>query len=143
DRMRQARRALREGDHAEALRLASVANALASQYKITFDKSEQTPAALIAQIKAGEGAHVAAIPASVPEQLDEKQKYVQLLLSAAREHLDVGQYEAARQKAMQAQAVEVTYGAFDLRPEHVLAEISRRQPADPNGPTDSFLSSLG
>src|SRR5690606_19465320 len=32
--------------------------------------------------------------------------------------------------------------ALDLRPEHVLAEITRRQPADPNGPTESFLSSL-
>jgi general secretion pathway protein D len=143
DRMRQARRALRDGDHAEALRLASVANALAVQYKITFAETEQTPAALIAQIKGGNSASVAAIPSSVPQDVEGKQKYVQLLLSAAKEHLDAGQYEAARQKAMQAQAVDVTYDAFDLRPEHVLAEIARRQPADPNGPTESFLSSLG
>jgi general secretion pathway protein D len=142
DRMRQARRALRDGDQAEALRLASVASALTAQYKITFAEGEQTPAALIAQITGGDAAAVAAIPSTVPEDVDGKQKYVQLLLSAAKEHLDAGQYEAARQKALQAQTVEVTYGAFDLRPEHVLAEIARRQPADPSGPTESFLSSL-
>ena len=146
DRMRQARRAYTEGDHQEALRLATAAQAIATQYQVSFAQGEQTPTELVSAIRERNTAAVAIktpeIPSQEPEGVPEKQQYVKLLLSAAQDHLNEGNLEAARLKAMQAQAVDVPYGPFDVRPEHVLSRIEQSQPADPTGPTESFLADL-
>lgn len=145
DYLRQARLAWRQGDSAEALRLARTADRLAREWNVTFKSSEQTPSALIASFSSPadtQSPAERATPATeLPEEIAQQREYVQLLLDSAEEFLAKGNFEAARQKAVQAQAVNVPYGPLDRRPEHVLAEIARLQPADAAGPSDAFLAS--
>ncbi len=145
DYVRQALRALQEGDEAEALRLATTAERMAARAKLTFKPGEKSPRQLIAQIK-GEAPASPVLAQGAPTvpadgDVDRTRQYVQLLLQSAQEHLDQGNLEAARQKALQAQQVEVTYGPFDRTPEQLLTEIAQRQPASPAGPSEAFLAS--
>ena len=58
--MSQAKAAIKRGDRAEAIRLATMANNFATQAQLTFEKGELTPAALLAQIKGPAAATTAA-----------------------------------------------------------------------------------
>jgi hypothetical protein len=71
----------------------------------------------------------------------QKQRYVSALLSAARQDIHEGRTDAARQKCLAAQRVEVAYGLFDDRPAHVLAEIARMENA--NGRSQEMVAETG
>ncbi|MFO1005993.1 MAG: hypothetical protein U0929_08540 [Planctomycetaceae bacterium] len=140
DQMRQARKAFSDGDTDEAMRLAKVAEQMARQFKVTFKKDEQTPAALISLIQ-GPSQPVAAMPKSGIVQAsatDDPHAYVQSLLHEAREDARNGDIDSARQKIQQASATEVEYSENDLRPEQVLAEVDRKKVASPSGPSEAF-----
>lgn len=141
DQLRQARLKLQQGNPQEALRLAELAARMSQQWKVTFAPGEPTPAALVAEIRQ-QAPQVAAtrpaIPATVPETEEGRKAYVKTVLEAAREEIAAGQYDKARGLILQARQVDVTYGVFDLRPEHVLAELARHQPARPEGPSEEL-----
>ncbi len=156
DYLRQARRVLQEGDKAEALRLATTAELMAARAKLKFQPGELSPTQMIAQIK-GEAPPTANLAQAAPtgttvelapamtdaatgDDADRKRQYAQLLVQAAQEHLDKGNLEAARQKALQAQQVDVTYGPFERQPTQILEEIARLQPANAEGPSEAFLA---
>src|SRR5690606_7818672 len=63
------------------------------------------------------------------------------LLREAQQEIAAGQFDSARGKIEQARGFDVTYNVFDLRPEHLLAELARHQPARPEGPSE-MLSDL-
>ena len=62
-------------------------------------------------------------PPSSPKDLKSQAKD---LVARSREALENGQLEEARDLAMEAQKLDVSYGLLDEHPEHVLAEIERR-----------------
>ncbi len=144
DFMRQARLSAREGDLGEALRLAATAERMASEFGVTFKSGETTPTQLIASLKspsAGDAASSAALP-SIASDDTEQREYVQLLLKSSVEHLQKGNFEAARREAEQADQVKLAYGPKELRPQYVLDEISRLQPAATAGPSPALLAEL-
>lgn len=53
------------------------------------------------------------------------QQYAKQLLTESRQHLREGLYDEARSLALKAQALGLTYGLFDERPELVLRDIDR------------------
>ncbi|MGE0376530.1 MAG: hypothetical protein AB7Q45_14065, partial [Planctomycetaceae bacterium] len=142
DFLRQARLSAREGDVEEALRLATTAERMAAQFNVSFKPGEQTPGQLIAELKhPQQKPEIAARDAAAAPQSDADQRaYVQLLLQSALDHLRKGNFEAARQKAEQADQVKLTYGQGELRPQMVLDEIKRLQPADAAGPSPAFVA---
>lgn len=149
DELQKARVALREGRREEALRLAKLADQMAYQWKVRFGPDQVSPAEMIAMIEEGgqPGLPVAeARPADAqtmtPEEIADKRRYVRQLLLSAQELMQEGKFEAARQKALQAKRVDVPYEPFDLRPDHILAEVARHQQASPDGPSDTFLASF-
>ena len=145
DEMRKSRLALRNGNSKEATRLASLADQMARQWKITFKADEQTPTELLALIEgpaSDEQLAQSDAPSGV-EQVsasDDPHADVQALLTEAREDIRRGDLAAARQKVDQASNTDVEYGNFDIRPEHVLADIARKQAASPKGPTATFAA---
>ncbi|MBS0201369.1 MAG: hypothetical protein JSS49_00610 [Planctomycetes bacterium] len=64
--MDQAMAALKRGDRAEAIKLATLANSFAQDAKITFGRKEMTPAALLAQLRP-----VAQANATAPDWADD------------------------------------------------------------------------
>ena len=145
DQMRQARLALRSGDSQEATRLATVAEQHARQFKVTFKADEQTPTALLALIQ-GPSSDVQFARNETPSGVkqvsatDDPHAYVQALLAEAREDVKRGDLDAARQKVDLARDTDVEYGNFDIRPEHVLADLARQQVASPQGPSETFAA---
>ncbi|MFG0332825.1 MAG: hypothetical protein ACF8TS_05625, partial [Maioricimonas sp. JB049] len=149
DYLREARVALKEGRREEALRLAKAADQMAYQWKVRFGPDQVSPAEMVAMIEEGgqPGLPVAdARPADAqtmtPDEITDKRRYVRQLLLSARELIQKGKYEAARQKALQAKRVDVPFEPFDLRPDHILAEVARHQQVSPDGPSDAFLASF-
>lgn len=143
DTMRQAQAKLKQGDLAEAVRLANVASRTAQQFQVRFEPGELTPNQLIAQIRTQATAKSDGIqltgfarePQAAPATPQGRHQLAQNLLAAARDDLQKGEFAAARDKVSQAQELDVKYTAFDTRPEHVLAELARLQPARPEGPS--------
>ncbi len=117
--LRLAVKAREEGKPEEAMRRAVAARDLAQRFKIAFAEKELTPNALISQLN-GQSAP----PADAPNP-ENRQEYAQYLVRTSREYLQSGNIEAALEKAQQAQKLGVTYGPFDDRPEHVLADIAQ------------------
>jgi hypothetical protein len=64
--------------------------------------------------------------ASEPSNSDERPRAVELLRQATIE-LEANRFEAARSLARQAAKLNAHFSLFDTRPEHVLAEIDRRE----------------
>ena len=140
DYMRQARLAMRQGDTAEALRLAKTADSLARQFRVPFRPDEATPAQLITVIEGPvAGSRLAeSRPARDAAPASPEQQEAQELLQAAQEDARKGNVAAARKKVEQASQLGVTYSQYDLQPEQVLADIARAQKASPEGPSDTF-----
>ncbi|WP_139228403.1 type II secretion system protein GspD [Planctomicrobium piriforme] len=156
DQLRQAKQKLQQGQREEALRLAARAAGMAQQWQITFAPNELSPQRLIAEIRASAPANgamlaqgqspnavtpVAGLAPANPaagmggEAQQAQRELAQGLLRQAQQEIADGQYDAARSKIEQARGVDVAYGVFDLRPEHLLAELARRQPARAEGPS--------
>ena len=143
DEMHKARIALRTGNSKEATRLASLADQMARQWKITFKADEQTPTELLTLIQgpASDEQFAQSETPSGVEQVsaaDDPHASVQALLTEAREDIRRGDLDVARQKVDQARDTDVEYGNFDIRPEHVLADLARKQAASPKGPSETF-----
>jgi len=139
DHLKQARLRLQQGQRDEALRLTARAAQIAKQFNVVFGPNEMTPQKMVAEITghsdtlvAGTGA--AKMPVTGEAQAQKEQ--VQKLLREAQQEIADGQYESARSKIEIARKVEVEYTVFDVRPENLLAELARRQPARPEGPSD-------
>ena len=147
DEMRKARLALRTGDSDKATLHASQAEQLARHHKVTFKPNEQTPTALLALIQ-GPASDVQFAQSETASQgvveqasaTDDPHAYVQALLTEAREDVRRGDLDSARQKVELASATEVEYSNFDIRPEHVLADLARQQAASPDGPSETFTA---
>ena len=145
DHMRKARLALRSGKSEDAAVEARKAEQMARHWKLSFQENEQTPTELLALIQ-GPSSEVqfaqngAADSVQQVSATDDPHAYVQALLTEAREDVQRGDLAAAKQKIEQASATDVEYGNFDLRPEHVLADLARKQAASPDGPSDTFAS---
>lgn len=148
DMLRQSQLKLQQGQTEEALRLAAVASRTAQQWQITFAPGQVTPDMMIARIResvqkpaqdvqlAGFAGEQKAAPAT-PEG---RNQLAQNLLAAAREDIRKGEYDAARSKVVKVQELKAEYSAFDIRPEHVLVELARSQPARPDGPSEVFTA---
>ncbi|HCS55016.1 MAG TPA: hypothetical protein DIW81_26100 [Planctomycetaceae bacterium] len=113
-----------KGDSAEALRRATAAHDLAKRFQISFNKNELKPSDLIADLKG-----ISPDPVSEQQlasgQPQDRDAYAQYLVKTAREYLQAGNAEAAMQKAQEARALQATFGPFDERPEHILADVAR------------------
>ncbi len=66
-----------------------------------------------------------AAPAASPSA-DPAKRQADELLRLARASLDQGHYQQARDYALQAGEIEVTYGLFDDQPQYVIADLERR-----------------
>ena len=108
------------GQTQEALRLATTARDLARRFQIVFSQTDLTPNDLIAQLK--EPVASPQMPTSQPTTQDANQ-----LVKDARKLILSGKYDLAREKALQAKGMNVAYGPFDDRPEHVLSDLQRLQ----------------
>jgi len=150
DQMRQARVKMEQGQRDEALRLAARAAGMAQQWKITFAPNETSPQKLIAEIRAGSpqaapGALAAskaptATPASASNATQVQRQIAQDLLLQAQQDLTDNKLDAALAKIEQVRGMDVSYEVFDLRPEHLLAEMARMQPASPAGPSETLTA---
>nr|ADY58456.1 type II and III secretion system protein [Rubinisphaera brasiliensis DSM 5305] len=120
DELRLAQKAKSEGRPEEALRRATSARDLATRFQISFGADELKPGDLIAELTT-----VASKPPVANQE--EQARYAQYLIRAAREDLKAGRTQKAFEKAKTAQSLNATYGPFDDRPEHVLADVARRQ----------------
>ena len=145
DQMRRARLELRNGHSEEATRLASAADQMARQWKVAFKAGEQTPTALLALIQgpSSDVQFAQTKPKGDVQQAsatDDPHAYVQALLTEAREEVRRGELDSAKEKIELASATEVEYGNFDIRPEHVLADLARKQVASPDGPSADFAA---
>jgi len=136
--LRQAREDLRNGRVEEARSKVAAASQLKVNYGLFDDRPE-----LVAQVidrtagpsasgnapsnvkQAGGTSDWSGAPTS-PGSLgaDDRQAAAELL-RLARLDLEAGNLAAARQKATEAGRLNVAYGVFEERPEHVLADISR------------------
>lgn len=56
-----------------------------------------------------------------------QQKRADEYLAKAQAELEAGHFDTARRLAKEAAKMDVTFGLFDMRPEHLLAEIDRRE----------------
>lgn len=148
DMLAQARAALRSGNQQEALRWAMTADQFARQQGVAFGATEQSPQKFLAELR-GESPLQAGtqltsfeqkMPETVPATPEGKREYVRQLLETARRDAKNMEFDAARAKVVQAQKIDTTYDVFDLRPEHVLAEIARMQPARPEGPSEALAN---
>lgn len=136
--LQQSKDAAKQGQAAQAMRLALQAEQVARQWNLTFAPTAETPKQWLASLQ-GEPQ---AVP--VPGNADPatRKAIADRLLAEARDHVAAGNLEAARQRAMQAKEMRVAFSAFDLRPEHVLAEVERRTPASPVGPSEALVAGL-
>ena len=134
----QSKDALKLGQPAQALRLALQADQVARQWNLTYDAGAESPQQWLATLQ-GKPADV-----TVPKGADPatRKAIAERLLAEARDFVEKGDFEAARQRAKQAEGIEVVYTPFDTRPEHILAEIERRTPASPVGPSEELVAGL-
>ncbi|MCA8995786.1 MAG: hypothetical protein KDA80_02345 [Planctomycetaceae bacterium] len=139
--LQQAQLKLQQGKPQEALVLAELAERSSRKWNVAYAPGETTPAMLVTRIRQSLPQNIAqrqSIPAEVPTTEQGRRDYVKAVLEAARREIASGNLDEARSLIAQAQEVEVPYGVFDLRPEHVLAELARHQPANPAGPSQSL-----
>ncbi len=131
DLMQRAYVAQRRGDFNEALRLARLADEIARTNHVTFGPNEESPAAFLAKLSQPSSRSTnTASPQSQPSQptlssIYDRKAYAQKLLQEARQALQRGDFDTAREKAVAASRLDVTYGLFEDRPELVLEEIDR------------------
>ncbi len=130
--MVKARAAHRQGQIAEAVRLAKSAQSLARQFAVTFEATEITPDQLIAEwqralpdeslLNPGSGDTMSAAS---------RKKYATLLLSQAQQAFEQGDIMAAAQKTQEAAKLEVVYSPFEITPEQMMVEIERKGKMNP------------
>ena len=136
--LEQSKQAATSGQPAQAMRLALQAEQVARQWNLTFEATEKSPQQWLATLQ-GKPSEVA-VPADADPAT--RKAIADRLLAEARDHVAAGNLEAARQRAKQAADMQVAYSVYDLRPEHVLAEVERRTPAAPAGPSDELIANL-
>ncbi|MCA9035180.1 MAG: hypothetical protein KDA91_08625, partial [Planctomycetaceae bacterium] len=149
--MQDARKAAQEGNTDEARRIAEAANALST----TWGPDEQTPAQFLKALDskpasdagsiawddieadsepaASENPFAAAAaqqaltkeeqPATSNDLLRKKQ--AQRFITEARQALAAGDFALARSRVLQAKQLNASWGLWDDRPEHVLADIDK------------------
>lgn len=150
DQLSQAREKLKAGDREEALRLATVAARMAHEWNVSFGPKDDSPLTLIAEIEASTTpadtgspeaiASAAMLEQEVPESVDGKRQFAKTMLESAQADIRAQRFDLARQKIQKVQGVDVSYDIFDLRPEHVLVELARTQPARPDGPSETLVA---
>ena len=150
DLVRQSQLKLQQGQTEEALRLAAVASRTARLSGLVFAPGQVTPDMMIARIRESvtapqsdlQLAGFADQQQAAPSTPEGRNQLAQNLLSAARQEIQQGAYDSARAKVVQAQGLNAAYTAFDIRPEHVLVELARSQPARPDGPSQVFTANV-
>lgn len=150
DLVRQSQLKLQQGQTEEALRLAAVASRTAQLSGLVFAPGQVTPDMMIARIRESvtapksdlQLAGFADQQQAAPSTPEGRNQLAQNLLSAARQEIQQGAYDSARAKVVQAQGLNADYTAFDIRPEHVLVELARSQPARPDGPSQVFTANV-
>ena len=158
--MNDARQLAQAGDLKKARRLAETAASLSANWQA----GEQTPEQFLAELNgtsagqkenpfsldesaswpsfgdASEGISSFAVPEPEPTlpkdatvEMINKHK-AQKLMKEARAAFDAGDMDVARARAMQARSFKVSWGLWDERPDHLLAEVDRA------GKTQSFFA---
>ncbi|MBL8851540.1 MAG: hypothetical protein JNG89_17785, partial [Planctomycetaceae bacterium] len=143
DYLRRARDAQQKGDKAQALLWATAADRTARELKLAFRVGETTPAQFIAQLQ-GRPASGAAVAESRPAQpaapanpfadaaateatpataAGTPKEQAAELLRQAREELNHEHYAAARNLALQAGSLDVSYDLFEEQPQFILSEV--------------------
>ncbi|MCA9049572.1 MAG: hypothetical protein KDA89_12635, partial [Planctomycetaceae bacterium] len=121
----QARAALDSGKLAHAEQLAKQAEGLNSSYAL-FEDSPTMVLRDLQKLKQAGNAPAAAfaeIADAAPASAEEQQ--AQKLLREARQAITAGNLDAAKQKAKQAQSLNVSYPIWEDRPELILEEIAK------------------
>ncbi len=114
---------------------ASEFNAMASTTS-AMDMPEGNAAARVTQTAATLTDSMPAVKPAGNMDVQAQRELVQKLLRDAQYEIAEGKFDSARSKIEQARGFDVTYNVFDLRPEHLLAELARHQPARPEGPSE-------
>ena len=152
DYLSKADRAFKNGDRAEATRMALAADRLARESNVTFGPNELSPGALLAQIQGLAPAAAQSTPAQMPTISPQTpagapqgtpqastagspsghHRRVQTMLRAAESDIRAGRGAEALDKARRAEAYAaehgVEFGVVDLRPEHVVSLVRRQFP---------------
>ncbi|WLD10944.1 hypothetical protein [Planctellipticum variicoloris] len=141
--MVEAMNAHQKGKTSEAMGLAKQAEQISREAKLTFAKGAATPTALLAKLQAGAGgeadwpewardagpvqqtAAVEESSSAIAPTGSPKEQAAQLV-ALARADIKSGRFEEARQKALQAKALDVPFDLFEDRPELVLNDVDRR-----------------
>ena len=118
----------------EALRLATVAELMASHQKLTFPQGSVTPRQLIARIEAANPSvrpgilpGAPATSAAAPDSPGSPKDRAKLLVAEARKLLKAGRLADARAQAEVARGLNVTWDLLEDRPRFVLQDISDSQ----------------
>lgn len=157
DQLREAKLKLQQGQREEALRLTARAASMAQQWKVTFGPNELSPQKMIAEIRNSArttpgtmlsqsteaqgmtpGVPGATAAAGAGSQADHE--LAQSLLRQAHQDMVAGQFVAARENIEKARSLNVTYGPFDVKPDHLMSELARLQPARPEGPSETLAA---
>lgn len=132
-----ARADLKAGRYEEARRKALQAQELELAYDVVFDLWDDRPSHVLAAIdrqtgtltatktsSEPSGAKLAGAPQAGKSGAESKKQQAQRLLEQARKDLEAGNYEAAKEKALKAEELNVAYQLFDDRPELVLNQVA-------------------
>ncbi|MEZ6056879.1 MAG: hypothetical protein R3C01_09245 [Planctomycetaceae bacterium] len=144
--LRDAEMAEQEGNRDEAVRLGVMADRLAREWGVRFSPDEPSPAAFLARLQGANAPTAPATPEGVGTMMagstTEQAQVVQQLLGAADSDLRANQFEAALIKAQRAEQLaresRITYGALDLKPEHIYSTVQRLRPELLGAATNRF-----
>jgi len=136
DYVRQAERALSEGDRDQAVRIALAADRHAREMGVTFAPEDPSPEALLVRLQGVNGPSARATPSAVNAMTQgnpgDHEIAVQRMLREADAKIRSGEYEEALAGAKQAESYcrqhQVEPGVFDLKPSHIISEIRRLRP---------------
>ena len=127
--LKQARQALTAGHYDDARSLAIQAQ----DYDVAYKLFEERPQHILAEIERKTGARIFAgkstpsMPVAQSSAPSTDKDQSAKLLKQARAELQSGNYDSARELALQASQMDVAYRLFDDRPELILDEIKRAQ----------------
>lgn len=150
DQMKKSREALKAGNKPEALRLALIADGLAARFNVIYDKPEESPGKLVAQLR-GIPQQVAPAAAGNNAQLANKQngtspewaapdhsalanmnqplteiEMAKVMTGQIQMAIQEKKYDEARALVLDAKKLKIDWNQFQIQPDQYLAIIDSR-----------------
>ncbi len=134
----QSRAAFNAGAYDEARTKALKAD----EVDVKWDILEDQPQTLISEIERATGTKILSRKSlkkrTNTSSTDPGRTQAIELIRQGRADLQIGRFDAARKKALQAKQLNVVFGMFEDRPDTLLADVARAERAAPSGSADPF-----